>query len=135
MYNWYPINFYDAREGEVRDNQVVNNSCATNGVMNAVEIDVGNLKQWLAGSRIGISGTQCGLCRAEWICAVFLRSPGHAAESERPASERSGHQERRLRPGGRDQLLQLPRVHPTEHWSRIRRQDHFLPRTSIRTEC
>ena len=56
MYNWYPINFYDAREGEVRDNQVANNSCATNGVMNAVEIDVGNLKRWLAGS-IGTSGS------------------------------------------------------------------------------
>jgi hypothetical protein len=56
MYNWYPINFYDAREGEVRDNQVNNNSCSTNGVMNAVEIDVGNLKQWLAGTT-GVSGT------------------------------------------------------------------------------
>jgi len=55
MYNWYPINFYDAREGEVRDNTVANNSCTANGVMNAVEIDVGNLKRWLAGS-IGTSG-------------------------------------------------------------------------------
>jgi Tfp pilus assembly protein PilX len=45
QYNWYPINFYDAREGEVRDNTVANNSCSTNGVMNAVEIDVGNLKR------------------------------------------------------------------------------------------
>src|ERR1700690_2706448 len=50
QYNWYPINFYDAREGEVRDNQVADNSCSTNGVMNAVEIDVGNLKRWLAGT-------------------------------------------------------------------------------------
>jgi Tfp pilus assembly protein PilX len=50
QYNWYPINFYDAREGEVRDNQVTDNSCSTNGVMNAVEIDVGNLKRWLAGT-------------------------------------------------------------------------------------
>jgi len=58
QYNWYPINFYDAREGEPRDvttNQG-NDSCTTNGVMNAVEIDVGNLKRWLAGS-IGSSGT------------------------------------------------------------------------------
>ncbi len=44
QYNWYPINFYDAREGEVRDNVVNDNSCTVNGVMNAVEIDVGNLK-------------------------------------------------------------------------------------------
>ena len=56
QYNWYPINFYDVREGEVRDNTVADNSCTTNGVMNAVEIDVGNLKQWLLGN-IGTSGT------------------------------------------------------------------------------
>ena len=55
-FNWYPINFYDAREGEVRDNPVANNSCTVNGVMNAVEIDVGNLKKWLSGAISG-SGT------------------------------------------------------------------------------
>ena len=49
QFNWYPINFYDAREGEARDVIQGNNSCTTNGVMNAVEIDVGNLKRWLAG--------------------------------------------------------------------------------------
>jgi Tfp pilus assembly protein PilX len=57
IYNWYPINFYDAREGEPRDNSGWNNdSCTTNGLMNAVEIDVGNLNQWLLGN-IGTSGT------------------------------------------------------------------------------
>ncbi len=54
-FNWYPLNFYDDREGEVRDNTVANNSCSTSGLMNAVEIDVGNLKQWLLGN-IGTSG-------------------------------------------------------------------------------
>ncbi|MBZ5666288.1 MAG: hypothetical protein LAO30_16965 [Acidobacteriia bacterium] len=54
--NWYPINFYDAREGEPRDISQSDNSCTPNGVMNAVEIDVGNLKKWLAGT-IGSSGT------------------------------------------------------------------------------
>ncbi|MGA3092146.1 MAG: hypothetical protein ABSD75_26355 [Terriglobales bacterium] len=53
-FNWYPINFYDAREGEVRDTQQA--GCTANGLMNAVEIDVGNLKQWLAGAT-GVSGT------------------------------------------------------------------------------
>ncbi|MBI3645540.1 MAG: hypothetical protein HY233_06220 [Acidobacteriales bacterium] len=51
--NWYPINFYDAREGEPRDIKQIapnTNSCTANGVMNAVEIDVGNLKQWLWGT-------------------------------------------------------------------------------------
>ncbi len=51
MYNWYPINFYDAREGEVRDVQNGNaSSCASEGVMNAVELDVANLKKWLNGT-------------------------------------------------------------------------------------
>ena len=42
-----PINFYDTREGETRD---ANNGCAVNGIMNAVEIDVGNLAKWLKGA-------------------------------------------------------------------------------------
>jgi Tfp pilus assembly protein PilX len=44
--NFYPINFYDAREGEMRDNA---NGCAVNGIMSAVEINVGNLGLWLEG--------------------------------------------------------------------------------------
>ncbi|HEY1802348.1 MAG TPA: hypothetical protein VGG46_15585 [Terriglobales bacterium] len=57
QFNWYPINFYDSREGESWD---VNNgltTASTNGVMNAVEIDVGNLKKWLTGG-IGSTGNQ-----------------------------------------------------------------------------
>ncbi|HLW88286.1 MAG TPA: hypothetical protein VKR57_07310 [Terriglobales bacterium] len=50
QYNWYPINFYDAREGEARDVQTGDNSCAPVGIMNAVELDVGNLSQWLKGN-------------------------------------------------------------------------------------
>ncbi len=42
----YPINFYDPREGYMRDNA---NGCAVNGIMNAVELNVGNLGLWLAG--------------------------------------------------------------------------------------
>jgi hypothetical protein len=53
--NWYPINFYDTREGETRDVAVANNSAAAVGVMNAIEIDVGNLKRWLWG-QIGANG-------------------------------------------------------------------------------
>jgi Tfp pilus assembly protein PilX len=48
--SWYPINFYDAREGEMRDNP---NGCAVNGIMNAVELDVGNLALWLKGTIAG----------------------------------------------------------------------------------
>jgi Tfp pilus assembly protein PilX len=69
QYNWYPINFYEAREGENNDtrsttfpystsnaNPSVNltTSAGTpngtpNGIMNAVELDVGNLRNWLLG--------------------------------------------------------------------------------------
>lgn len=50
--NWIPINFYDAREGEPRDSRPTTDpgtDCSPNGVMNAVEIDVGNLWLWLQG--------------------------------------------------------------------------------------
>jgi len=56
QYNWYPINFYDPREGEIRDKAAgAASSCTPIGVMNAVELDVGNLQQWLAGN-IGTNG-------------------------------------------------------------------------------
>jgi len=60
QYNWYPINLYDSREGENNDaNQPgsFNQGTGTpNGVMNVVELDVGNLKNWLAGTT-GVTGT------------------------------------------------------------------------------
>ena len=57
--NWVPINFYDSREGEPRDintrstnitsthNQTVYTPCSPIGVINSVELDVGNLWLWL----------------------------------------------------------------------------------------
>jgi type II secretory pathway pseudopilin PulG len=66
--DWYPINMYDVREGEMRDNNVGNlslapgagqtgngntftySTCSVNGIMNVVELDVGNLNQWLLGN-------------------------------------------------------------------------------------
>ncbi|MGA8270320.1 MAG: hypothetical protein WB919_02100 [Candidatus Sulfotelmatobacter sp.] len=59
QYNWYPINLYDAREGEVYDVSTVYATPITgtpNGLMNAVELDVGNLKNWLLGNT-GTTGT------------------------------------------------------------------------------
>jgi Tfp pilus assembly protein PilX len=51
-YDLLPINMYDRREGELRDTTSgkSSSSCAVNGLMNVVEIDVGNLKDWLAGN-------------------------------------------------------------------------------------
>jgi Tfp pilus assembly protein PilX len=60
QYNWYPINFYDAREGENYDagQPFFNQTTGTpNGIMNAVELDVGNLKNWLLGTT-GTTGTK-----------------------------------------------------------------------------
>jgi Tfp pilus assembly protein PilX len=63
QYSWYPINFYDAREGENNDTRSgtfpysgSTATCTPNGLMNAVELDVGNLKTWLAGTN-GVAGT------------------------------------------------------------------------------
>ena len=60
--NWIPINFYDAREGEPRDTRPSGDpmtDCSPVGIMNAVELDVGNLWLWLQGSApySGGSGT------------------------------------------------------------------------------
>ncbi len=48
-YNFYPVNFWDPREGLPRDNAgaLAGTQCNVNGVMNAVELDVGNLNLWL----------------------------------------------------------------------------------------
>ena len=74
QYNWYPINFYDAREGENYDSRTAafpyaeacaGNTCTQpavnvitgtpNGIMNGVELDVGNLRNWLLCSN-GVAG-------------------------------------------------------------------------------
>jgi len=54
--DYQPINFYDTREGEVRDISGPA-TVALAGVMNAVDLDVGNLQSWFAGI-IGTSGGQ-----------------------------------------------------------------------------
>jgi Tfp pilus assembly protein PilX len=57
--NWLPLNFYDAREGEPRDARpsgdpggtgAANAMCSPVGIMNAVELDTGNLWLWLQAS-------------------------------------------------------------------------------------
>jgi Tfp pilus assembly protein PilX len=58
QYNWYPVNFYETREGENYDaNPGFAASTGTpNGIMNGVELDVGNLRNWLLG-KTGATGT------------------------------------------------------------------------------
>jgi hypothetical protein len=55
QYWWMPLNFYDTREGERRENPQAVNTCSVGGIMTSTEIDVGNLKKWLQGA-IGTSG-------------------------------------------------------------------------------
>ncbi len=60
QFAWIPINFYDAREGEPRDARPVTGigtSCSPAGIMNAVELDAGNLWLWLKRSGPYASGS------------------------------------------------------------------------------
>lgn len=59
QYSWYPINFFDPREGFPRDTAppgMANPACYVNGIMNAVELDVGNFRKWLLDTVPGGSG-------------------------------------------------------------------------------
>jgi len=58
QYNWYPINLYDAREGENNDasGTFAAGTGTPNGILNLVELDVGNLRNWLLG-RTGSTGS------------------------------------------------------------------------------
>jgi type II secretory pathway pseudopilin PulG len=59
QYSWYPINLFDPREGFPRDAAplgMANPACYVNGIMNAVELDVGNFQKWLQGTVPGGTG-------------------------------------------------------------------------------
>jgi hypothetical protein len=54
--DYWPNALYDTREGEFRDG-LANNPIYIGGIMHYIELDVNNLRRWLAG-QIGASGTQ-----------------------------------------------------------------------------
>jgi PilX N-terminal len=101
--NFFPINFYDAREGEMRDANFPNtvsgsvqySSCSVNGIMNAVEIDVGNLAKWLNGT-IGGSGTSANYAAENGYVLYFsdhrgmLKDPNASNGGNTPAGLYSG---------------------------------------------
>ena len=102
---FYPINFYDTREGEMRD---ANNGCAVNGIMNAVELNVANLALWLKGQGPygGDPGQYRQLHRPERLHSLLLRSSRHAARSQ-PIQWRANSRQcdqRRIGAGGCGQL-------------------------------
>ena len=101
--NFYPINFYDTREGEMRDNPVNNvtsgnntySSCSANGIMNAVELDVGNLTRWLNGTIPG-SGANVNYSGQNGYVLYFsdhrgmLKDPNASNGGQTPAGVYSG---------------------------------------------
>ena len=101
--NFYPINFYDTREGEMRDTTVANttsgsntySSCSVNGIMNAVEIDVGNLRNWLNGNTAG-SGLNVNYTKENGYVLYFsdhrgmIKDPNPSNGGQTPANVYSG---------------------------------------------
>ena len=101
--NFFPINLYDAREGEMRDNAITNtvsgnvqySSCSVNGIMNAVELDVGNLAKWLNGT-IGGSGSNVNYTSENGYVLYFsdhrgmLKDPNPSNGGNTPAGVYSG---------------------------------------------
>jgi len=92
QFNWFPINFYDAREGEFRDISASTSGSGTVlGIMNAVEIDVANLKTWLSnvissptsasagclGSSVALPSTQGGTAAPACLNATPLYTPNN----------------------------------------------------------
>ncbi len=87
-YSFYPINLYDPREGFPHDAKPAGftaSTCYANGVMQATELNVGNLKRWLAGT-IGSFWNFSRLHATKWILDLFLRPSWNVAESERSRS-------------------------------------------------
>jgi Tfp pilus assembly protein PilX len=101
--NWYPINLYDAREGEMRDNAIANttsgtktySTCSVNGIMNAVDLDVGNLAKWLKGTIPG-SGASVNYTNEHGYVLYFsdhrgmLPSPNASNGGQTPAGVING---------------------------------------------
>jgi Tfp pilus assembly protein PilX len=82
--NFYPINMYDAREGEPRE-LTGNFGCSANGVINLTEIDVGNLQRWLSGAT-GSTGTNVENQSQNGYILYFSDHRGMIPENMQPAA-------------------------------------------------
>ena len=90
--NFYPINFYDAREGFPRDSSpLAGTQGYANGIMSAVELDVGNLKNWIAatGDYAGSSGKSIDASPQAGYLVYF--SDRRGMEQNPNATDGSGH--------------------------------------------
>src|SRR5215510_4445133 len=88
-YNWFPINFYDTREGEVRDIAGAGPTCSVGGVMNAVELDVLNLRQWLTG-KIGTTGKTVESASQNGYILYYADHRGMLADPAVPGAVKHG---------------------------------------------
>ena len=88
-YNWFPINFYDTREGEFRDIAAGGTTCSVGGVMNAVELDVLNLRQWLTG-KIGTTGKNVESASQNGYILYYADHRGMLADPAVPGAVKHG---------------------------------------------
>jgi type IV pilus assembly PilX-like protein len=88
-YNWFPINFYDTREGEFRDIAAGGTTCSAGGVMNAVELDVLNLRQWLTG-KTGTTGTSVESASQNGYILYYADHRGMLADPALPTAVKHG---------------------------------------------
>ncbi|HEX5433194.1 MAG TPA: pilus assembly PilX N-terminal domain-containing protein [Candidatus Angelobacter sp.] len=80
-YWWMPLNFYDTREGERRENAVGSSTCSVGGIMTAVELDVSNLRKWLHGD-IGTTGTSVESASQNGYILYFADHRGMLADPD-----------------------------------------------------
>ena len=85
QYRWMPLNFYDTREGERRENPLAGTTCSVGGVMTSTEIDVGNLKKWLLGT-IGTNGKSVESASQNGYILYYADHRGMLADPDPTAS-------------------------------------------------
>jgi hypothetical protein len=89
-YWWEPLNFYDTREGERRENPLTGTTCSVGGVMNSIEIDVGNLKKWLQGT-IGTNGKSVESASQNGYILYYADHRGMLADPDASATIKVKH--------------------------------------------
>ena len=89
-YWWMPLNFYDTREGERRENPLTGTTCSVGGIMTSTEIDVGNLKKWLQGA-IGANGTKVESASQNGYILYYADHRGMLADPDPTAAIKVKH--------------------------------------------
>ena len=121
-HNWLPINFYDAREGEPRDTRTGGTaaSCSPIGVMNSVELDVGNLWLWLQGAAPYAAGTGKNVNATKDNGYILYFSDRRGMQPDPNPTGNGLYQpyDRHVRPGRYGQRCLRVLVYRTARWNR-----------------